>query len=129
MQTASSYMTSDQKKAFLLLKSVIFYYHGLDESEQTILNETADNLDAREELQWVTDFIEADTYTAFERARDYLNSLAVNWDTATKLSYMSMVWEATNKKGHITEMEATAMFKLAKDWHIQKELISMVRKK
>lgn len=129
MQTQTSPMTSDQKKAFLLLKSVIFYYHGLDESEQAILNETAHHLDAHKELQWVTDFIETDSYTAFERAREFLNSLAVNWDTATKLSYLSMVWEATNKKGHITEMEATAMFKLAKDWHIQKELISLVRKK
>ncbi len=122
-------MTSDQKKAFLLLKSVIFHYHGLDESEQEILNETADNLNAHEELQWVTDFIALDAYSAFERAREYLNNLAAEWDNPTKLSYLSMVWEANNKKGYITEMEATAMFKLAKDWHIQKELISLVRKK
>lgn len=122
-------MTSDQKKAFILLKSVIFHYHGLDEDEQALLNETADKLNAHEELRWVTDFISSDTFTAFERAREFLNTLAVNWDTATKLSYLGMVWEATNKKGHITEMEATAMFKLAKDWHIQKELINLVRKK
>lgn len=129
MQSDTSYMTRDQKKAFLLLKSVIFHYHGLDESEQAILNETADKLQAHEELQWVTEFIASDEYSAFERAREYLNSLAENWDTTTKLSYLSIVWEATNKKGHITEMEATAMFKLAKDWKIQKELISLVRKK
>ncbi|WP_232064526.1 hypothetical protein [Rhodocytophaga rosea] len=129
MQTDTSYMTSDQKKAFILLKAVIFHYHGLDESEQAILNETADKLQAHEELQWVTEFIASDEYTAFERAREFLNGLAENWDTATKLSYLSIVWEATNKKGHITEMEATAMFKLAKDWKIQKELISLVRKK
>jgi hypothetical protein len=129
MQTDASYMTTDQKRAFLLLKSVIFHYHGLDEGEQAILNETADKLQAHEELQWVTEFIASDEYTAFERAREYLNSLAENWDTTTKLYYLSVVWEANNKKGHITEMEATAMFKLAKDWRIQKELISLVRKK
>lgn len=129
MQTEAYSMTSDQKKAFLLLKSVIFYYHGLDESEQILLNETADKLQAHDEMQWVNDFIASDTYTAFERASTYLNKLAEQWDTSTKLSYMSLVWEATNKKGHITEMEATAMFKLAKDWKIQKELITLVRKK
>lgn len=129
MQTNAYYMTSDHKRAFLLLKSVIFHYHGLDESEQELLNEAADKLDAHEELQWVTEFITSDTFTAFERSREYLNTLATNWDNATKLSYLSIVWEATNKKGYITEMEATAMFKLAKDWHIQKELIALVRKK
>ncbi len=129
MSTDAHSMTSDHKKAFLLLKSVIFHYHGLDESEQELLNEAADKLDAQEELQWVTEFITSDAYTAFDRAREYLNQLAKTWDTATKLSYLSVVWEATNKKGYITEMEATAMFKLAKDWQIQKELINLVRKK
>lgn len=129
MQTDALDMTSEQKKAFLLLKSVIFHYHGLDEGEQKILNETAANLNAHEELQWVTDFITSDPYSSFERSREYLNTLSAEWDNPTKLSYLSMVWEATNKKGYITEMEATAMFKLAKDWHIQKDLISLVRKK
>ncbi|MBC8112151.1 MAG: hypothetical protein H7Y04_13930 [Verrucomicrobia bacterium] len=120
-------MTKDQKRAFLLLKSVIFHYHGLDESEQQILNETAEKLDAQEELAWVTDFIAQDPYMAFEKARAYLNSLAERWDTDTKLSYITMVWDATNLKGHITEMEALAMMKLAKDWGIQKDLAKLVQ--
>ena len=45
-------MTSEEKKALLLLKSVIFHYHGLDEDEQKILDETAKQLDAQEELKW-----------------------------------------------------------------------------
>jgi len=39
-----------------------------------------------------------------------------------------MVWKANNKKGYITEMEATAMLKLAKDWQVENELIEMVKK-
>jgi len=120
-------MTTDQKRAFLLLKSVIFHYHGLDEGEQQLLNESAEKLNAAEELEWVTDFITSDPYSAFERAREYLNSLAANWDHETKLSYMSMVWDATNKKGHITEMEALAMMRLSKDWAIQKDLARLVQ--
>ena len=37
-----------------------------------------------------------------------------------------MVWQAHNLKGYVTEMEATAMLKLAKDWNVQKELIELV---
>ena len=39
-----------------------------------------------------------------------------------------MVWESNNVKGYVTEMEATAMLKLAKDWNVEKELIELVLK-
>ena len=68
-------MTSEEKKAFLLLKSVIFHYHGLDEDEQKILDETAKKYDAEEELKWANEFIANDYISAFERAREYLNKI------------------------------------------------------
>ena len=120
-------MTSDEKKAFLLLKSVIFHYHGLDEDEQKILDETADKYDAHEELKWAYDFIASDFYTAFERSREYLNQVIGKLEKPKRLSYLDMVWKATNQKGYISEMEATAMLKLAKDWQIENDLIAMVR--
>ena len=122
-------MTSEEKKAILLLKSVIFHYHGLDNEEKEILDNTARKFDAWEELKWANDFIALDYYTAFERAREYLNEVVGNLDKDTRLSYLGMVWEANNAKGYVTEMEATAMLKLAKDWHVQKELMMLVRKK
>jgi hypothetical protein len=121
-------MTTDQKKAFLLLKSVIFHHYGLEERESTVLSETALAINAENELQWAKQFILQDKITAFERAREYLNSLAVNWDTPTKLEHLTRVWESTNEKGYISEMEATTILKLAKDWNIQQELITLVRK-
>lgn len=120
-------MTSEEKKAFLLLKSIIFHYHGLDEEEQKILDETALKHDAFEELKWANDFIAIDYYTAFERSREYLNEVVGKLDKDKRLSYLDMVWKATNQKGYISEMEATAMLKLAKDWQIEGELIAMVR--
>ncbi len=122
-------MTSDEKKAILLLKSVIFHYHGLDNEEKEILDRTAQEFDALEELQWANEFIATDYYTAFERARDYLNSIIGNLDKEKRLEYLAMVWDANNAKGFVTEMEATAMLKLAKDWHVQKELMVVVREK
>lgn len=121
-------MTSEEKKAFLLLKSVIFHYHGLDEDEQQILEDTADSLDARDELSWAYDFISEDYYTAFDRARTYLADTMNQLDKVKRLEYLSMVWDANNKKGYISEMEATAMIKLAKDWHIENEMIEMIKR-
>ncbi len=120
-------MSSEEKKAFLLLKSVIFHYHGLDEDEQKILDNTASDLEAEDELEWANSFIAEDYYTAFDRARIYLNDVFKKSDRKKLLSYLDMVWKANNQKGYITEMEATAMLKLAKDWEIENELISMVR--
>ena len=120
-------MSSEEKKAFLLLNSVIFHYHGLDEDEQKILDNTARDLEAEAELEWANSFISEDYYTAFDRARIYLNDVFKGSDKKKLLSYLDMVWKANNQKGYITEMEATAMLKLAKDWEIENELISMVR--
>ncbi len=129
MSTTNTPITSEQKKAILLLKSVIFHYHGLDNEEKEILNKTAQEFDAWEELKWANEFIAVDYYTAFERAREHLNEIVGKLEKDTRLSYLSMVWEANNVKGYVTEMEATAMLKLAKDWHVQKELMMLVRKK
>ncbi|HBH24028.1 MAG TPA: hypothetical protein DDY13_11475 [Cytophagales bacterium] len=121
-------MTSDEKKAFLLLKSVIFHYHGLDEDEQRLLDETAREFDAEEELKWANEFIATDYISAFERAREYLNKVIGRLDKNRRLEYLDQVWKANNRKGYITEMEATAMLKLAKDWQVENELIELVKR-
>ena len=120
-------MSSEEKKSFLLLKSMIFHYHGLDEDEIQILERTAKELDAVKELEWANSFIAEDYGTAFERARDYLKDTLGKLKKKQRLSYLDQVWKANYQKGYITEMEATAMLKLAKDWGIESELISMVR--
>lgn len=121
-------MTSEQKKALLLLNSVIFNYHGLDEEEQKILEDTAQNLEAATELKWVQDFIQEDPLTSFERAREFFKVTILTYDKEIQISFIKAVWEGTHKKGHITEMEAMAILKLAKDWGVQKDLLAMVRK-
>ena len=105
-------MTSEEKKAFLLLKSVIFHYHGLDEDEQKILDDTAKKYDAEEELKWANEFIANDYISAFERAREYLNKIIGRLKSAPCRSAPT----------------STAMLKLAKDWNIEDELIEMVKK-
>jgi len=121
-------MSSDEKKAFLLLKSLILSFHGLTDEEKAMLEHTASEITGQEELDWVLHFINEDVYTAFERARAYFNSTIATYENSKKLSYLQMAWEANSSKGHITEMEATAMLKLAKDWGVQRDLLALVRK-
>jgi hypothetical protein len=118
----------EEKKVYMLLKSVIFHYHGLDEAERKDLEKTAEELEAPEEYKWALDFIGKDYITAFERAREYLNDIIADYPKDKRIELINMVWQANNLKGYVTEMEATAMLKLAKDWNVQKELIELVLK-
>lgn len=121
-------MTSEEKKAYLLLKSVIFHYHGLDEDEKENLKETAEKLNGHEELAWANEFIAEDYFNSFERARDYLNEVVGDYAKEKRVELIEMVWQANNLKGYVTELEATAMLKLAKDWKVEEDLMNIIRK-
>ena len=123
-----SIMTTEEKQVYMLLRTVIFSYHGLDENEKVDLENTAAKLDAKDALKWALDFIAEDFVTAFERARTYLNDIIGDYPKKDRIDLINMVWEANNVKGYVTEMEATAMLKLAKDWNVEKELIELVLK-
>ena len=120
--------STEEKKVYMLLKSVIFHYHGLDEAEKTELEKTANDINAYYEYQWALDFIAEDYITAFDRARSYLNDIIGDYAKEKRIELINMVWQANNLKGYVTEMEATAMLKLAKDWNVQRELIDLVLK-
>lgn len=120
--------SSEEKKVYMLLKSVIFHYHGLDEMEKQDLDQTSEELDASQEYKWALEYISEDYVTAFDRARAYLNEIIGDYSKEKRIELINMVWQANNLKGYVTEMEATAMLKLAKDWNVQKELIALVLK-
>ena len=121
-------MTSEEKRVYLLLKAVIFYYHGLDREEKVDLEEVAKKLEAPEELKWAVDFVEKDQITSFERARAFLNDIIGDYTKQKRVELIQMVWESNNIKGYVTEMEATAMLKLARDWKVEKEFVELVLK-
>jgi hypothetical protein len=119
-------ISSEEKKVHMLLKSVIFHYHGLDEAEKGELEKTSAELSAQQEYKWALDFISKDYITAFDRARDYLNLIIGDYPKNKRVQLITMVWEANNLKGYVTEMEATAMLRLARDWNVKQELIELV---
>jgi hypothetical protein len=119
-------LSVEEKKVYMLLKSVIFHYHGLDDQEKKDLDKTANDLNAHDEYQWAMNFVSTDYITAFDRARLFLNDIIGDYQKEKRIELINMVWQANNLKGYVTEMEATAMLKLAKDWNVQKELIQLV---
>jgi len=121
-------MSEEEKKVYMLVKAVIFHYHGLDEIEKLDLENTSQRLDAASALEWAIDFISKDYISAFERARAYLNEIIGDYPKNKRTELINMVWEGNNLKGFITEMEATAMLKLAKDWGVERELTNLVLK-
>jgi hypothetical protein len=121
-------MTQEQKRVRILLKAVIYHYHGLDELEREDLEATAAQLDGKNELTWALEFIARDYITSFDRARTFLNGIIGEYEKEKRVELIQMVWQANNLKGYITEMEATAMLKLARDWNVEKELIELVLK-
>lgn len=110
----------------MLLKAVVFQYHGLDEDETHNLRETAHKIGARSELNWANSFISKNYFTAFERARVYLKKVIGGLPRKRKAEYINMVWESNKLKGYVTEMEAAAIVKFAKDWDVQKELVDLI---
>ena len=119
-------MTLEEKRVYLLLKAVIFHYHGLDHLEKLDLEGSAKRMDGLEELKWAMDFIEKDQITAFDRARTFLNDIIGDYTKEKRVELVNMVWDSNNLKGYVTEMEATAMLRLARDWKVEQEFIQLV---
>lgn len=120
-------MDKEYKKALLLLKTMIFYYHGLDEGEKNLLQKYAAEMDAREELEWALDYVSSDSATAFSRIKSYLTQYVSEKPKSDKIDLLKKAWEATKEKGHITEIEATAILKLSKEWNVESDFVKMIR--
>ena len=119
-------MTDEEKKVRMLLKAVIYHYHGLDELEKNDLELTSRQLDAQTEYEWALNFVSKDYITAFDRAREYLNEIIGDYTREKRTELINMVWESNNLKGYVTEMEATAMLKLARDWKVENEFTQLI---
>ena len=119
-------MTQDLKKSLVLLKALIFHYHGLDLDEKKILEDYVKKLDAQEEYEWAIGFISQDYMSAFERSKEFLSKEIKPLGDDQKLNYLMETWEDNHRKGYVTEMETTAMLNLAKDWAIEKNFLMAI---
>lgn len=127
MPESTAPMTEEEKKAVMLLKSLIFHYHGLDEDEEQLLQSSAERLGAVDGLKWANDFISNDYLSAFERSREFLSKVFNRMDADHRLMHLMEIWEENYEKGYVTEMETTGMLNLAKDWGIEMEFMKRIR--
>ncbi|REE00488.1 hypothetical protein C7460_105111 [Marinoscillum furvescens DSM 4134] len=111
----------------MLLKSLVLHYHGLDEEEEKILEQAADDLDGHAELAWANKFISDDYMSAYDRAKEFFSKTIGKAPERVRLRLLREVWEDNNQKGYVTEMETMAMINLAKDWGIEKEFVSAIQ--
>jgi hypothetical protein len=119
-------MEEELKKAIMLLKSLIFHYHGLDDEEMVLLEKAADRYDAHRALTWANEFIAQDYMSAFERSEGFLMRVFSKLDLDEQLKHLTEVWEENHQKGYVTEMETTAMLKIAKDWQIEMRFLQQI---
>jgi hypothetical protein len=119
-------MSTELKKSLVLLKALIFHYHGIDLDEKKILEDYVSRLDAQEEYTWAIEFIAQDYMSAFERSKEFLAKEIKSKTNDQKLQFLMETWEDNHKKGYVTEMETTAMLNLAKDWAIEKLFLSEI---
>lgn len=122
-------LTQEEKKSFLLLMLMIFNYHGFDDNEKKILAEHARRIGATDELDWAYTYFGDDYFNSFEKVKGYFNETLSQYSETKKIHFLQMVWDATILKGYISEMEATAMLRLAKEWGVQKQFLDLIRKK
>lgn len=115
------------KKAIMLLKSLIFHYHGLDDEERVLLEDSARQLSASKEMDWANKFIAEDYISAFERSREFLQKIFVKMSEDERVDHLVEVWEANSRKGYLTEMETTAILTLSKDWLVEKVFLERVK--
>ena len=111
----------------MLLKSLVFHYHGLDQEERAMLEASSKKLDAVDEMNWANDFIAEDYLSAFERAREFLSKIFLKMNEDERIRHLMDVWEENYKKGYVTEMETTAILTLSKDWHVEKAFLEQVK--
>jgi len=121
-------MESDLKKGIILLKTLIFHYHGMDEDERKILDDYVSELDAKEEYNWAIDFVSKDYLSAFERTREFLKRCFFKLSNKEKLQQLLETWEDNHKKGYVTEMETTALINISRDLEIEDLFVAEINK-
>lgn len=119
-------MESDLKKALILLKALIFHYHGMDHDEQKLLIGFVDEIEGKDEYDWAIKFISSDYMSAYDRAKEYFKKTIILRPPEERLHFLLDTWEDNHKKGYVTEMETTALINLSKHFAVEKEFLANI---
>jgi hypothetical protein len=116
------------RRAYFLLKLVIFFYPTPDETEVDYLMAKASAWQAEADRQWAMAFVEQEPATAFERTRAWFTELLTPLAQKDKENFFTTVWQGDERLPHITEMQGLALMRLTQDWGIQNTLLALLGK-
>lgn len=128
------FMTHEEKEALLLLEYAIFRYHGFDDDERARLESDAASINAHAELEKVYAFVDdilqktnQSEVAVFEAALERIKEVFAELSEDRRLEYVIQVWNANKAKGYVTEIEAIALLKVAKELGVQRGFVEYVR--
>ncbi|NIK72565.1 putative tellurite resistance protein B-like protein [Thermonema lapsum] len=129
-------MTPEEKEVLLLLEYAIFRYHGFDDNERERLENDAAAMHAQAQLEKVYAFVDdilqktnQSEVAVFEATLRRIKEVFAQLPEERRLEYVIQVWNANKAKGYVTEIEAIAMLKVAKELGVQRGFVEYVRQK
>jgi len=129
-------MTPEEKEALLLLEYAIFRYHGFDDNERERLENDAAAMHAQAQLEKVYAFVDdilqktnQSEVAVFEATLRRIKEVFAQLPEERRLEYVIQVWNANKAKGYVTEIEAIAMLRVAKELNVQRGFVEYVRQK
>ena len=122
-------MDAGQRRAYFLLKLVIFFYPRPDEEENDQLLAKASAWQADEDRRWALAFVEENPATAFERTRAWFTQQFEGQSQTEREAYFTTIWQGDDRLPHVTEMQGLALLRLAQDWGIQDCLLRLLGKR
>lgn len=129
-------MTPEEKEALLLLEYAIFRYHGFDDNERERLENDAAAMHAQAQLEKVYAFVgdilqktNQSEVAVFEATLRRIKEVFAQLPEERRLEYVIQVWNANKAKGYVTEIEAIAMLRVAKELNVQRGFVEYVRQK
>ena len=99
----------------------------MEESEKSLLLSYCKEFKGKSEFNWADKFVKSDILTAFKRSRTSVSQLLQSENADDRIDVLSEVWEVTKTKGFITQMEASFLLGVSRDWNLESELIAMVK--
>jgi uncharacterized tellurite resistance protein B-like protein len=129
-------MTPEEKEVLLLLEYAIFRYHGFDDNERERLENDAAAMHAQAQLEKVYAFVDdilqktnQSEVAVFEATLRRIKEVFAQLPEERRLEYVIQVWNANKAKGYVTEIEAIAMLRVAKELNVQRGFVEYVRQK
>jgi len=109
-------LEEQHRRAYFLLKLLIFFYPTPDETEVYYLMAKASAWQAEADRKCAMAFVEQEPATAFERTRAWFTELLTSLTQKDKDKFFTTVWQGDERLPHITEMHGLTLLRLTQDW-------------